>query len=668
MIKMFCTFKIIRLLLFFFLVTQLICAVSSYAIEGFAVEPYLPEVSKESAVIAFHLEKPDTAVVNLFDKGAVKSFTSGGKGRSHFITISGLDSGTTYTYQVVAGSGSIKTPDNDSSYQIKTACEKGKSFSFAVFGDPRPGDTGTNIHHKAVIDQVVMNEPVFTLVLGDMVDEGEKAEEWEDFFQVESRLLRRSAIFPVLGDNDFKSGKGLASQFFPKLEKGYYRFEWGGIQFFALNAWDSRGAQKRSEFDEGSPQMAWFKKELERPEVKAAPFRVVFIHDPVYISRGRSSDTLRRAWLPVFQHYNIDLVFSSWHLYERSHHKGVTYIISGGAGAEIIWMNKNPDFPSQADAAKYHFCRVKVQSDAMIVQGVATDGTILDEIILTPRAAENDDNKGSGSISRMAKRLSKPVYINRAEQRPEIPLSLFSYDCSYCRRLLQRELPKIAEKYNISFKVSYYNLGIKDTYELFLNAGAEFGRQNADIPAIFVGKKVFGGETEIEAGIVSQVELFLKNKQKFTNESIDPFKQAHDTRSLGEASFETLTFGLVLGAGLLDGLNPCAFTTIIFLISYLSLFGFSTRKIIYTGVMFTSGVFITYFLIGLLFYNYLKLALTDPVISTVINSLLLVVVSILALYSLSDLIKSMRGKTGELSLRLPDQRSACLSGKNSTED
>jgi len=271
-----------------------------------------------------------------------------------------------------------------------------------------------------------------------------------------------------------------------------------------------------------------------------------------------------------------------------------------------------------------------------------------------PRAAENDDNKGSGSISRMAKRLSKPVYINRAEQRPEIPLSLFSYDCSYCRRLLQRELPKIAEKYNISFKVSYYNLGIKDTYELFLNAGAEFGRQHADKPAIFVGKKVFGGETEIEAGIVSQVELFLKNKQKFTNESIDPFKQAHDTRSLGEASFETLTFGLVLGAGLLDGLNPCAFTTIIFLISYLSLFGFSTRKIIYTGVMFTSGVFITYFLIGLLFYNYLKLALTDPVISTVINSLLLVVVSILALYSLSDLIKSMRGKTGELSLRLPD--------------
>ncbi len=56
----------------------------------------------------------------------------------------------------------------------------------------------------------------------------------------------------------------------------------------------------------------------------------------------------------------------------------------------------------------------------------------------------------------------------------------------------------------------------------------------------------------------------------------------------------------ILGAGFIDGLNPCAFGAVIFLISYLSMIMKRKRKEIFlTGISFTVGVFIAYFLLGL---------------------------------------------------------------------
>jgi hypothetical protein len=59
-------------------------------------------------------------------------------------------------------------------------------------------------------------------------------------------------------------------------------------------------------------------------------------------------------------------------------------------------------------------------------------------------------------------------------------------------------------------------------------------------------------------------------------------------------------FGLltVLAAGLVDGLNPCAFATIVFFISYLAFVGRRRREVLAVGVAFTVGVFLTYLGVG----------------------------------------------------------------------
>ena len=195
---------------------------ANIAYANFAVKPYLLDVTKDSAVVAFHLNEPSSAKVKVFDGNNVKEFDSVGKSKSHFIKVTGLKEGSIYDYQVICGQGAAQTAEGDSSFQIKTAPLEGKSFTFAVYGDPRPGDTQTSRTHKEVIDQIMFHEPAFCLILGDMVDDGSKSELWENFFQVESELLRRAAAYTVMGDNDYVNNRGLCANYFPKLTKGYY--------------------------------------------------------------------------------------------------------------------------------------------------------------------------------------------------------------------------------------------------------------------------------------------------------------------------------------------------------------------------------------------------------------------------------------------------------------
>jgi cytochrome c biogenesis protein CcdA len=453
----------------------------------------------------------------------------------------------------------------------------------------------------------------------------------------------------VLGDTDFADGKGIYSQFFPQLTDGYYSFEWGGVQFFAMKALNTRGGLTGGNFDVESPQIKWLESQLSRDEVQKAPFRVVFLHDPVYISRGRSSDVLRRIWAPLFQKYKVDVVFASWHLYERSTDGQVTYIISGGAGAELIWMNKDPAYHSQADARQYHFCRVDLNSNAMTISAIAPDGTVLDNITLTPRSG---DVETAGRLERAAKRLENEILINDTPGGPVLPVYFFASDCEFCRDLLDNILPKMAKENHITLAVFYYDLGVEGAYDLFLNAGAEFGRQGMDFPAIFVGRSALGGQSEIEKSLPEQLEKFRKEPQSYLDHAIIPFTGTHDTAALKEEQFNTITYAAAIKAGFLDGIKPCAFTAIIFLISFLILLAGTRGQIMYAGV-YTLTVFIVYFVIGLAFYNFANAVFRNSILAIIVNALLLFTSAAISIFSVADFIRCQRGAVSGLALKLP---------------
>ncbi|OGH99171.1 MAG: hypothetical protein A2X43_07160 [Candidatus Margulisbacteria bacterium GWD2_39_127] len=65
-----------------------------------------------------------------------------------------------------------------------------------------------------------------------------------------------------------------------------------------------------------------------------------------------------------------------------------------------------------------------------------------------------------------------------------------------------------------------------------------------------------------------------------------------------------LSFITICMAGLIDGINPCAFGTVIFLLSYLSVRQ-RKQEMMLSFALFTIAVFVTYFLIGFGLFQFL---------------------------------------------------------------
>lgn len=118
--------------------------------------------------------------------------------------------------------------------------------------------------------------------------------------------------------------------------------------------------------------------------------------------------------------------------------------------------------------------------------------------------------------------------------------------------------------------------------------------------------------------------------------------------------FQSLTLPVVIGAGLLDGVNPCAFATIIFLLSYLQIARRSKREMLLTGAAFILGVFLAYLAAGLLLYQALAaLHQRFAGIQNWLNPIFAALALIAAALSFRDALRARRGRMDEMTLQLP---------------
>jgi cytochrome c biogenesis protein CcdA len=115
------------------------------------------------------------------------------------------------------------------------------------------------------------------------------------------------------------------------------------------------------------------------------------------------------------------------------------------------------------------------------------------------------------------------------------------------------------------------------------------------------------------------------------------------------------SFGLltVLAAGLVDGLNPCAFATIVFFISYLAFVGRQGREVLTVGSAFALGVFLTYLGVGMGLLKFLASLPFLDALSRWVYGLTAALCLFLALGSLYDWWQARRGKPEEMRLKLP---------------
>jgi cytochrome c biogenesis protein CcdA len=114
-------------------------------------------------------------------------------------------------------------------------------------------------------------------------------------------------------------------------------------------------------------------------------------------------------------------------------------------------------------------------------------------------------------------------------------------------------------------------------------------------------------------------------------------------------------FGLttVLVAGFIDGLNPCAFATIVFLVSYLAFLGKRTKEILQYGIIFTFGVFVAYLLAGMGLMAGFRQLSGFPLITKGIYLVIAIFAVVLGIVSFYDYILFRRGQMAKMKLQLP---------------
>jgi len=117
--------------------------------------------------------------------------------------------------------------------------------------------------------------------------------------------------------------------------------------------------------------------------------------------------------------------------------------------------------------------------------------------------------------------------------------------------------------------------------------------------------------------------------------------------------FKTLGVTTVLGAGLIDGLNPCAFATLIFFVSYLSFIGRGRREILLVGLAFSLSVFVTYLLVGLGLLRVIQSVSVIPLVARFVYLAAIGLALVFGGLSLYDYTLCRRGRSTAMLLQMP---------------
>jgi len=250
-------------------------------------------------------------------------------------------------------------------------------FRFVAYGDSRfhdPKDTeaANPPVRQALVQAIAEVKPAFVSFGGDIVYNGYDVNDWK-VWDSETSVWREKNIpvYPALGNHDLHGDEkvALANYFqrFPDLKNSRY---------YSVRAANTLLLILDSSLDETSgPQGKWLTQKLDTLPGDV-DFVFIVLHHPPYTSSsdakkfggGHSSRSPEQALAKALEERQLNLrsrivVFSGHvHNYERHEHGGVTYFVSGGAGAHAYPIERAPDDPFQSKEINYHYLLVEVNS------------------------------------------------------------------------------------------------------------------------------------------------------------------------------------------------------------------------------------------------------------------------------------------------------------------
>jgi len=268
----------------------------------------------------------------------------------HHVQLTGLLPGTEYVYHVVPGSATTTF----TSQTFRTMPVSGP-YSFLVYGDTREDDTKREysrstwaLDHGYVAEAMSKEtDAYFVIHVGDMAQytdykDNLDMDRWWTFFDRASPLLAKTAIFPAIGNHEYrKKDRGYLKEayYYDRAFPGShtYYFDCANIRYIVLSTSDPIHGIYGKNHDPGpSTQLVTAQDNFLRQQLngnQAGTF--VTYHYPSWRD-GKTSVyyTALTPWEQLFNDYAVSAVFTGHvHNYQRYLVNGRQYFVIGNGGA-----------------------------------------------------------------------------------------------------------------------------------------------------------------------------------------------------------------------------------------------------------------------------------------------------------------------------------------------
>jgi len=229
---------------------------------------------------------------------------------------------------------------------------------------------------------------------------------------------------------------------------------------------------------------------------------------------------------------------------------------------------------------------------------------------------------------------------------------LYELGCKKCDRA-EYQIAYLESKYP-ELEVRSFDVGLAEHKRLAEALGILTGvpeQKRMSTPAVFIGSDYLLGTDVTDRNLVSLIEKYKRIERS------PPWNEAEAYLEQAEAGilrrFRSLELLTILSAGLLDGVNPCAFATLVFFISYLAFLIKKRTDVLFIGLSFVIAVFLTYFLIGVGLLSFIQKISFMRVLGRVVYVGTAGVAVVFGILSIYDYFKYSGGDYEKSLLRLP---------------
>ena len=247
----------------------------------------------------------------------------------------------------------------------------------------------------------------------------------------------------------------------------------------------------------------------------------------------------------------------------------------------------------------------------------------------------------------------------RQSALPEVTVDLF-YEpgCEACENVRRHMLPRLEEQFGGLYRLRQWDVSADATYLLLVRKLERLKTAtNESVIMVVDDRWVLAGWRQINTDLLGKMELAVARHLTSADAATADTGAAapEPDEKLLMRRFQAFTWLGVAMAGLVDGVNPCAISTLVFFLSLLAVMRFRGKVLILVGAVFCTASFLTYLGIGFGLFRFLYLFRGFPVLRRTLEGVMLVALILLALVSFRDALVYHRERApGRLKLQLPE--------------